>query len=115
MILTVLAALLVIQAVLLGTAKVLRLAPMRERAVHVGFTVDDYVRVGALELLAAAGLGVGLVLPVIGVLAASGLLLLLGGAMVAHLRAGDSPRELIPAGVVAGLTVAYLVALTLTG
>lgn len=111
---TVLAALLIVQGLLLGGAKVLRLAPMRNRAVHVGLTADDYARIGVLELLAAVGLGIGLAVPTIGILAASGLLLLLGGALVSHLRAGDSPSELIPAGIVAALTVAYLVALTLT-
>lgn len=110
---TVLAALLIVQGLLLGGAKVLRLAPMKERAVHVGFTADDYARIGVLELLAAAGLAVGLVVPVVGVLAASGLLLLLGGALASHLRAGDSLLEGLPAGIVAVLTVAYLVALIL--
>ena len=112
---TVLAGLLIVQGVLLGGAKVLRLAPMRERAAHVGFTTPDYARIGVLELLAAIGLGIGLVAPVVGVLAASGLLLLLGGALASHLRSGDSPSELIPAGIVTLLTVAYLVALTLIG
>ena len=110
----VLAALLIVQGLLLGGAKVLRLEPMRERAVHVGFTADDYTRIGVLELLAAAGLGVGVVVPVIGVLAASGLLLLLGGALAAHVRVGDRPVEMAPALVVAGLVTAYLVALMLT-
>ena len=110
----VLAALLMVQGLLLGGAKVLRLEPMQERAVHVGFTVRDYTRIGVLELLAAAGLGVGLAVPVIGVLAASGLLLLLGGALAAHARAGDRPVEMAPALLVAGLVTAYLVALMLT-
>ena len=111
---TVLAGLLIVQAVLLGGAKVLRLAPMQERAAHVGFTTGAYARIGGLELLAAVGLAIGLFFPLVGILAASGLLILLVGALVAHLRAGDSPSELIPAGIVALVTVAYLVALTLT-
>ena len=111
---TVLAALLIAQAILLGGSKVLRLAPMRERAEHVGFTAADYSRIGVLELLAAAGIGVGIALPVIGVLAASGLLLLLGGALVSHLRAGDGPAEMAPAAVVAALTSGYLVLLAAT-
>lgn len=110
----VLAALLILQAMLLGGSKVLRLAPMRERAEHVGFTATDYSRIGALELLAAAGIGVGIAVPAIGVLAASGLLLLLGGALVSHLRAGDGPAQMAPALVVAALTSAYIVVQTVT-
>ncbi len=110
----VLTVLLIAQALFLGGAKVLRLAPMQERAAHVGFTADAYARIGVLELLAAAGLGIGLVVPLVGILAASGLLVLLVGACVAHVRAGDSPAELVPAGIVAVLTVAYLVTLILT-
>ena len=101
----VLAALLVLQALLLGGAKVLQLAPMRERAEHVGFTAADYQRIGLLELLAAGGVLVGLA-----VLAGCGLLLLLGGALVAHVRAGDRPPALAPALVVAALATGYVVA-----
>ena len=106
----VLAALIMLECLLLGGAKVLRLQPMRERAAHVGFTIDDYRRIGALELLAAAGLGIGIAVPVIGVLAACGLLLLLGGAIATHLNAEDGPADIAPAAVVAALVSAYLVA-----
>lgn len=106
---TVLAALLVLQAVVLGSAKVLRAAPMQERASHVGFTADEYSRIGALELLAAAGLLAGAAVPAIGVLAACGLLVLLGGALAAHARAGDGPAEMAPALLVAASATAYIV------
>ena len=112
--LTVLASLLVLQAVLLGGAKVLRTEPMQERAVHVGFTTDEYSKIGVLELLAAVGIAVGVAVPVIGVLAASGLLMLLGGALAAHARAGDKPLVMAPALVVAALVTAYLIALVVT-
>ena len=111
---TVLAALLILQAVLLGGAKVVGTESMQERAVHVGFTAADYKRIGVLELLAAAGIGLGLAVPVIGVLAASGLLLLLGGALAAHQRAGDPPKVMAAPLVVAALVTAYLIALVYT-
>ena len=58
-----------------------------------------------------SGVLVGAAAPVIGGIAGAGLLLLLAGALVAHLRNGDSPSYLVPA-VVAGLLVAaYLVVL----
>jgi hypothetical protein len=106
---TVLAALLMLQAVAFGGAKVLRLQPMQQRAAHVGMTVEDYSRIGILEILAAVGLAIGAVVPAIGVLAACGLLVLLGGALVTHLRAGDRPADLAPALTVAVLATAYIV------
>lgn len=108
---TVFAALLILQGLLLGGAKVLRTEPMRERAVHVGFTAEDYSRVGALELLAAIGIAIGAVVPALGAAAACGLLVLLGGALAAHQRAGDKPAAMAPALVVAALASAYLIAL----
>jgi hypothetical protein len=107
----VFAALLILEGLVLGGAKVLRLQPMRDRAVHVGFTADDYSRIGALELLAAAGIAIGLAVPLVGVLASCGLLLLLGGALAAHVRVGDPPRDMVPALVVAALVTAYVVAI----
>ena len=105
----VLSALIMLESVLLGGAKVLRAESMQKRAAHVGFTVDEYQKVGALEVLAAVGLGIGIGVPVIGALAGCGLLVLLGGALVAHLKAGDGPLEMAPAIVVAVLVSAYLV------
>ena len=69
---------------------------MRTRAEHVGFSVSAYRRIGLLEVLAVVGLLVGAFVPVIGALAAAGLLMLLGGAIVAHLRNGDGLREIGP-------------------
>jgi hypothetical protein len=96
----------------LGALKILALPPMRVRAAHLGFSVAGYRAIGALEIAGVAGVLVGVSAPVIGGLAGAGLLILLAGAVVAHLRNGDSPRHLVPA-VVAGLLVAaYLVVLS---
>ena len=95
----------------LGTAKVVAVQPMRARAAEVGFSTIAYRRIGLLEVAGAIGLLLGAVQPLIGALAGAGLLLLLGGAVVTHLRHGDGPRKVAPA-VVSGLLVAaYLVAL----
>jgi hypothetical protein len=94
-----------------GSAKVLALAPMRARAAHVGFSTGSYRGIGTLEIAGAVGVLLGPVAPLIGALAGIGLLLLLGGAIVAHLRSGDRPRELAPAVVAALLVVGYLVVL----
>ena len=82
---------------------------MRAKAAHVGFSVAAYRRIGLLEILGVLGLLVGALLPAIGALAAAGLLLLLGGAMIAHLRSGDGPRELAPAVVLGLATLAFLI------
>jgi phosphotransferase system glucose/maltose/N-acetylglucosamine-specific IIC component len=82
---------------------------MRARAEHVGFSVSAYRRIGMLEVLAVLGLLVGALVPVIGALAAAGLVMLLGGAVVAHLRNGDGVREIAPAVVLGLVTLAFLV------
>ncbi|WP_439381462.1 DoxX family protein [Amycolatopsis lexingtonensis] len=96
---------------LLGAAKLFALAPMRERAAHAGFSVTAYRGIGALEIAGAAGLLLGLAVPVLGTLAGAGLLLLLAGALVTHVRNRDGLRDLVPALVCAALVAGYLVAL----
>jgi DoxX-like family len=105
---TILAALLVIAFTVLGAAKLAAVPAMRARAEHVGFSVAAYRRIGFLEVLAVLGLLVGAFIPVIGALAAAGLLMLLGGAIVAHLRNGDGLREIAPAIVLGLATLSYL-------
>jgi len=105
---SILAGLLVVAFAALGSAKLVAVPAMRAKADHVGFSVSAYRRIGLLEVLAVVGLLVGAVVPVIGALAAVGLLMLLGGAMVAHLRNGDGIREIAPAVVLGVVTLSYL-------
>ena len=97
---------------MLGLAKVVGAAGMPARAAHVGFTSAAYKRIGALELLAALGLLLGLLEAWIGLTAAVGLLLLLTGACISHLRNGDGPREIAPAVVMTAGLVSYVVLVT---
>jgi hypothetical protein len=107
----VLAVLLALVFVGAGSAKILAVQPMRDRAAEVGFSTTAYRGIGVLEVAGAIGLLLGSIVPAIGALAGVGLLLLLGGAVVTHVRNGDGPRKFAPA-VVCGLLVAgYLVAL----
>jgi hypothetical protein len=106
---TVLTTVLVLAFGAIGSAKVAAAPAMRSRARHAGFSVAAYRRIGMLELLAASGLLVGVALPVIGVLAAVGLLLLLGGAVLVHLRNRDGVREMAPALVLALLAISLVV------
>ena len=106
---TILAGVLVVAFAAAGAAKLAAVPAMRARAAHVGMSVAAYRRIGILEILGVLGLLVGALLPVIGALAAVGLLLLLGGAMIVHLRSGDGPRELAPALVLGLATLAFLI------
>jgi uncharacterized membrane protein YphA (DoxX/SURF4 family) len=107
---TILAASLAAIFVAFGTAKLLALPSMQTRAAHVGFTVDAYRGIGALEVAGAIGLLVGAAVPLLRALAALGLLLLLMGAVATHLRVKDGIREAVPA-LVLGVLLAILLAL----
>jgi len=106
---TILAALLVAAFATAGSAKLAAVPAMRARADHVGFSIEAYRRIGALELLGVSGLLVGAASPAVGALAGLGLLLLLGGAIITHLRNGDGPKEIAPAVVLGVVAVGYLV------
>ena len=108
----ILAVLLAAEFLFLGTSKVLALAPMRRPAAEIGFSVAAYRRIGVLEAVGAAGLLIGLSEPLIGGLAAADLLLLLGGALLTHLRSGDGTRKFAPA-LISGLLVAAYLAVRL--
>ncbi|MER5791489.1 DoxX family protein [Streptomyces sp. NPDC059627] len=107
----VLTSILAVWFVLLGAGKVLGLPAMAERAAHVGFTVGGYRIIGLLELAGVLGLFVGWMVTGVGVAAAAGFLLLLTGAALAHLRAGDRPPALVPVIVSAALVAGYLTVL----
>jgi DoxX-like family len=107
----VLAALIAVIFTALGAAKILAVPPMQARAAHAGLSVAAYRRIGLLEVAGAAGVLIGLIRPLLGGMASVGLLLLLGGAVVTHLRNHDGPREVAPAVVCAVLAAGYLAAL----
>jgi hypothetical protein len=64
---------------------------------HLRFPHNGYKAIGALELLAAIGLLAGLAVWPLGVAAAAGLVLLMIGAVVAHIRVGDKIAQFGPA------------------
>ena len=104
----ILAGLLVVAFAAVGSAKLAAVPAMRVKAQHVGYSVAAYRRIGLLEVLGVLGLLVGGLVPAIGALAAVGLLMLLGGAFVVHLRNGDGLRELAPSLLVGLVTASYL-------
>jgi len=105
---TVLAIALAAFFVGLGTGKVLAVPSMPQRAADVGYSVDAYRRIGSLELAGAVGLLVGIAVVPVGTAAGAGLLLLLAGALVTHLRHRDEPATVAPAAAAAVLVLAYL-------
>ena len=96
---------------LLGTAKIMAVPPMRYLASEAGFSVDAYRGIGVLEVAGAVGVALGLAVPLLGRVAAVGLLLLLAGALITHIRQGDGPRKYAPVIVCGVLVGGYLAAL----
>jgi hypothetical protein len=107
----VLAVVLAAIFLLLGAAKLAAVPAMRQAAAHVGMTTTHYRLLGALEVAAAAGLLAGLRITALGAAAAAGLILLMAGAVVVHLRSGDPAARCLPAAVVGAMTAAHLVLL----
>lgn len=95
----------------LGAAKLAKTPSMLARAAHVGFSSGSYQLIGAAELAGAAGVVAGLWVNPLGYAAAGGLLALLSGALLTHVRKGDRPADLAPAALFAVGTLVYLVAL----
>lgn len=106
---TMLAGVLVLAFGVLGTAKLAAVPAMRERATHLGFSADAYRGIGALEILAVAGILVGAAAPAVGLVAGVGLIVLLVGALVAHVRNGDGVKEFAPAVILALVALAFVI------
>jgi DoxX-like family len=108
---TVIAVAVIVIFALAGIAKLAAVPPMRAAADHLGFTVAQYRVIGALELAGAAGVAAGPAVPMLGIAAAVGLILLLLGAVVAHLTKRDRPLRILFPAAMAGIVIAYLAAL----
>ena len=99
--------LLVASCVIPAAGKLLGHPKMRESAGKFGISWRRYQLIAVLELVAAAGILVGLSWRPAGLLAAAGMTLLLLGALVAHRRAHDRVPEMLPALVALAIAVAY--------
>ncbi|GHH31166.1 hypothetical protein GCM10017790_65840 [Amycolatopsis oliviviridis] len=80
----------------LGVAKVLRQPSLISRTERLGFSVRAIQGIGALEIAGAAGLVAGFFWLPLGIAAAIGLMALLIGAAISHLRAGDGIKDVAP-------------------
>ncbi|GAA4201437.1 hypothetical protein GCM10022220_07460 [Actinocatenispora rupis] len=110
----VLSVLLAVAFLATGAAKLAGLRPMRDNAAHLGFPYPAWRGIGVLEVAAAAGLLVGLAWAPLGVAAAVGLVLLMLGAAVLHLRHRDAAGQTVPSLAFALLAVLLLVARALS-
>jgi uncharacterized membrane protein YphA (DoxX/SURF4 family) len=81
---------------------------MRQSAAHFGIAWPRYRLIGVAEAAAAAGILIGLWWHPLGLAAATGMALLLLGALITHRHAGDSAKEAAPALVAFAFTLAYL-------
>jgi hypothetical protein len=100
--------LLVAACLLPAAAKLLSHPKMRQSAAHLGIPWPRYRLIGVAELAAAAGILIGLWWHPLGLTAATGMALLLLGAVVTHRKAADSVKEMAPALLALLLTLAYL-------
>lgn len=80
-----------------------------DSAGHLGIPFSRFRLIGVPELLGAIGLLVGLAVWPLGVAAAAGLVVVMAGAVVYHLRAGDKIAGFGPALVLGLLTVVELI------
>jgi uncharacterized membrane protein YphA (DoxX/SURF4 family) len=91
-----------------AAGKVLGHPKMRQSAARFGISWPRYQLIGVAELAAAAGVLIGLWWHPLGLAAATGMALLLLGAIIAHRRAADSGKDMAPALVTLAITLAYL-------
>lgn len=107
--LIVLSAILALFLAFLGINKLADTKIAVERAAQVGVSLRLNRAIGVLESLAAVGLIVGAAgITAVGAAAAAGVVLLMIGAAITHVRVGHGPALIIPAGVTAVLAVAIL-------
>lgn len=94
---------------LLGSAagKLTRQPKIVESLTGLGVPLERFPVLAALELAGAAGLIIGLWVPVLGIAAGIGVVLYFAGAVVAHLRAHD--HEIVPPLVLCLVAVAAVV------
>jgi uncharacterized membrane protein YphA (DoxX/SURF4 family) len=81
----------------------------RENADHLRISFPRYRLIGVPEVLAVVGLLVGLAVWPLGVAAAAGLVILMAGAVITHLRVGDKIAQFGPALALGVIALAELI------
>ena len=72
---------------------------------HLGLTDGKIRLLGAIEVLGALGLLIGIWIPILGLLAAIGFVLYFLGAALAHVRSKDAAKDMVPALVLLVLSI----------
>ena len=105
----ILVVLLALAFAMAGGQKVAGAKQAMDQADHFGIARERYRIIGALELLAVIGLLAGLAVWPLGVVAGVGLVLLMAGAVVVHIRTGDKVAHFAPAIALGALAAAEVV------
>lgn len=92
-----------------GAPKIINAASAQRSAEHLGVPPTLNHAIGVLELAAVAGLLAGFVVRPLAIAAASGVALLMIGAVVSHIRAHDRIVAAVPALIVGAAAVAVVV------
>lgn len=112
--LAILCGLLAIPFAALGAAKIAGVEAMTARAAHLGYSTGAYRAIGLAEVAAVVGLLSAHWAPALATAALLGLVALMVGALVSHLRNGDGPDHFTPAVVMLVVTAALGVAVVVS-
>ena len=91
-----------------GVGKVTGQPAMRESAQHFAIQWEHYRFLGVVEIAAAVGVVAGLWLNGLGLAAGVGVTALMVGAVLYHVRFGDSAKRTVPALVALAASAAYV-------
>ena len=91
-----------------GVGKVTGQPAIRESAQHFAIQWEDYQILGVVEIAAALGVVTGLWLNGLGLAAGVGATVLMVGAVLFHLRFGDSAKRTVPALAALAASAAYV-------
>jgi uncharacterized membrane protein YphA (DoxX/SURF4 family) len=113
----IVAVLLGVGFVMVGIGKLVDVKPMAETRAHLGLPVGLFRVIGGLEVFGGVGVVLGLHhdLPLIGVLAAIGLVGMTIGAAFYHQKAGDAMKDWLPAVMIGSIAIFYAILRIATG
>ena len=107
----IIAVLLGVAFTMLGIGKLADVKQMAQARVHLGLPAGLFRVIGVLEVLGGVGVLVGLHedLPLVGVMAAVGLVGMTIGAAAYHQKAGDAMKQWLPAVAMGSMAIFYII------
>jgi len=102
---------------MVGIGKLVDIKPMAKTREHLGLPIGLFRVIGGLEVFGGAGVFLGLHhdLPVIGVLAAVGLIGMTIGAAYYHQKADDAMKDWLPSVMMGSIAIFYVILRIATG